>query len=189
MSFFPGLNVMSPRHPSEYIPQLTEDRRPLVIWIVAATITVVVMGLVIGAPLALAGGHRTFALAVYGAFSTLCHQMPERSFFVAGHQFAVCSRCSGLYAGFTVMTLCYPLVRPLRRTDQLPRRWLFVAAVPLAIDFALGFFGIWENTHLSRLLTGLLLGSVAVFYVMPGLIQINLKDWRQLFSRKPVEIR
>ena len=159
------------------------------IWIVTAAITIFVMGLVIGAPLAMAAGHRTFAMAIYGAFSKLCHQLPERSFFVAGHQFAVCSRCTGLYAGFTVMTLCYPLLRSLRRTDQLPRRWLFVAALPLLIDFSLGFFGIWENTHLSRFLTGALLGSVAVFYVMPGLIELNFKEWRQFFSRKPVELR
>jgi hypothetical protein len=52
---------------------------------------------------------------------------------------------------------------------------LILAALPLAIDFSLTFFGIWENTHTSRLLTGLLLGSVAVFYVMPGIIELSLR--------------
>jgi len=178
-----------PLPPTQYVPQLTNDRRPLVTWIVVVAIALTVAGLVIGAPLAEANGQRTLAVAIYGAFSRLCHQLPERSFFIAGHQFAVCARCTGLYFGFTVVTMCYPLVRALRRTDTPPRRWLFMAAVPLAIDFALGFFGIWENTHLSRFLTGALLGSVAVFYVMPGLLDLNLKEWRQLFSRKPVEIR
>jgi uncharacterized membrane protein len=145
--------------------------------------------MIAGAPLALARGHNVFALALYGAFSHLCHQIPERSFFIAGHQFAVCARCTGLYAGFTVATLCYPLLRSLKRTDMPPLRWLLIAAVPLAIDFSLGFFGLWENTHLSRLLTGALLGSVAVFYVMPGLVDLRLKEWRQLFSRKAVEIQ
>jgi hypothetical protein len=49
------------------------------------------------------------------------------------------------------------------------------AALPLAIDFSLTFFGIWENTHTSRLVTGLLLGSVAVFYVMPGIVELSLR--------------
>ena len=178
-----------PLPPTQYVPQLTNDRRPLVTWIVVVAIALTVAGLVIGAPLAEANGQRTFAVAIYGAFSRLCHQLPERSFFIAGHQFAVCARCTGLYFGFTVVTMCYPLVRSLRRTDTPPRRWLFMAAVPLAIDFALGFFGIWENTHLSRFLTGALLGSVAVFYVMPRLLDFSLKEWRQLLSRKPVEIR
>ena len=47
--------------------------------------------------------------------------------------------------------------------------------MPLGIDFSLTFFGIWENTHTSRLLTGALLGSVAVFYVMPGLMDLSFR--------------
>jgi len=178
-----------PASPAEYTPQTSTDRCPLVIWGVVATISLSILGMIAGAPLALARGHNVFALALYGAFSHLCHQIPERSFFIAGHQFAVCARCTGLYAGFTVATLCYPLLRSLKRTDMPPLRWLLIAAVPLAIDFSLGFFGLWENTHLSRLLTGALLGSVAVFYVMPGLVDLRLKEWRQLFSRKAVEIQ
>lgn len=147
------------------------------------------MGLITGAPLALAGGHNVFALAVYGAFGHLCHQIPERSFFIAGHQFAVCARCTGIYAGFTVATLGYPLLRSLRHIDTPPRRWLFLSAVPLAIDFSLGFFGLWENTHLSRFLTGALLGSVAVFYVMPGLLDLNIRQWRGLWGRKAISLR
>lgn len=170
--------------PTEYISPLSTDHRPLLMWSVVAAISLIFMGMIIGAPVALARGHNFFALAIYGAFSRLCHQIPERSFFIAGHQFAVCARCTGLYAGFTVATLCYPLVRSLRRTDTPARRWLFIAAAPLAIDFFLGFFGIWENTHLSRFVTGALLGSVAVFYVMPGLIDLSIKEWRGLFGRR-----
>src|SRR3954470_13491308 len=29
----------------------------------------------------------------------MCHQRPERSFFLRGHQLPVCARCTGLYAG------------------------------------------------------------------------------------------
>ncbi|HXD33535.1 MAG TPA: DUF2085 domain-containing protein [Pyrinomonadaceae bacterium] len=170
-----------PRPADEYIPQVTADRRPLIIWLTVAAIGVLLMTLIVGAPLARASGHQTFAYAVYGAFGKLCHQMPDRSFFVAGRQFAVCSRCTGLYLGFMVVTLCYPLLRSLRSTDTPPRAWLFLAALPLALDFSLGFLGIWENTHLSRFLTGALLSSVAVFYIIPGLVQLNLKDIREVF--------
>jgi uncharacterized membrane protein len=178
-----------PAHSSEYNPQTSVVRRPIFIWMVVAGGSLVILGMIVGAPLALARGHSVLALTIYSAFSHLCHQIPERSVFIAGHQFAVCARCTGLYAGFTLATLCYPVLRSLRRTDMPPRRWLLIAAVPLAIDFSLGFFGLWENTHLSRFLTGALLGSVAVFYVMPGLLDIRLKEWRQLLSRKPVAIR
>jgi len=174
---------------SGYISPLRNNYHGLSIWILVAGIALLMMGLVVSAPLAAAAGHRTLALIIYGAFSRLCHQIPDRSFFTAGHQFAVCARCTGLYLGFTVVALCYPLVRSLRRTDMPPRRWLFAAAVPLLVDFGLGYFGLWENTHLSRFLTGVLLGSVAVFYVMPGLLDISFREWRNLFTRKPVEIR
>ena len=81
--------------------------------------------------------------------------------------------------GFTVATLGYPLLRSLRRTDTPERKWLFISAAPLGIDFALGYFGIWENTHLSRFVTGALLGAVAVFYVIPGFVDLSLRDWRR----------
>jgi hypothetical protein len=59
-----------------------------------------------------------------------------------------------------------------------------LAALPLALDFALGFFGIWENTHLSRVLTGALLGAVAVFYIVPGLFDFVQTGWRTLFQAR-----
>lgn len=178
-----------PRTPVEYVPQLTGDRRPLLIWLVVAAVAALVIAMIIGAPLASANGHQSVALVIYGAFARLCHQIPERSFFIAGHQLAVCSRCTGIYVGFTVVTICYPLVRSLRRTDMPERRWLFLAAAPIIIDFILGYFGLWENTHLSRFLTGALFGGVTVFYIMPGLVQLNLKDLRELFHRQSVEVK
>ena len=148
-------------------------------WLIVAIGCLVVMSLIVGAPLAGSAGHPAWAFTIYRAFSYLCHQIPERSFFIAGHQFAVCARCTGLYAGFAAATIVYPLVRTLRMTEAPPRKWLFLAAAPLAIDFAVGYFGIWENTHSSRFATGALLGAVAVFYVLPGLMDVSLREWRQ----------
>lgn len=163
--------------PDNYIPQSVSLRRPLLMWFIAAAGSVAMLSLIIGAPLALQAGHPFWGLTIYRAFSYVCHQIPERSFFIAGHQFAVCSRCTGLYAGFTVATVVYPLVRSLRQTQAPPRKWLFIAAAPLAIDFTVGFLGIWENTLASRFATGALLGAVAVFYVMPGLVDLSLREW------------
>lgn len=163
--------------PEQYIPQTASIRRPLLMWLVAAGGSLGIMSLIIGAPLAMDAGQPFWGLVIYRAFGYVCHQIPERSFFIAGHKFAVCARCTGLYAGFTVATLFYPLLRSLRQTEAPPRKWLFLAAAPLAIDFALGFFGIWENTHSSRFATGALLGAVSVLYVMPGLIDLSLRKW------------
>jgi uncharacterized membrane protein len=163
--------------PTQYIPQIGSVRRPLVMWFIVAGGTLAVMSLIIGAPLTIKAGHPFWGLVIYRAFSYVCHQIPERSFFIAEHQFAVCTRCTGLYAGFTLATVVYPLVRSLRQVEAPARKWLFLAAAPLAIDFTGSFAGIWNNTHFSRLATGALLGAVAVFYVMPGLMDLSLREW------------
>ncbi|MEP6819700.1 MAG: DUF2085 domain-containing protein [bacterium] len=172
--------------PENYIPQSVSNRRPLLMWLVAAAGSLAVMSLILGAPLAMDAGHPFLGFTIYKSFSYVCHQIPERSFFIFGHQFAVCARCTGLYAGFTVATLTYPIVRSLRQTEAPPRKWLFIAASPPAIDFALGYFGIWENTHSSRFATGALLGAVAVFYVMPGLMDLSLREWGKKSKRSAV---
>lgn len=169
--------------PDNYIPQSVAVRRPLIMWFIVAAGSVAVMSLIIGAPLALKAGHPVWGQTIYRVFSYVCHQIPERSFFIAEHQFAVCTRCTGLYAGFTLATVVYPLVRSLRQIEAPPRKWLFIAAAPLAIDFTVGFLGIWDNTQFSRFATGALLGAVAVFYVMPGLIDLSLREWRS--TREP----
>jgi uncharacterized membrane protein len=168
---------------NNYIPQTGSLRRPLLMWFLAAGGSLTVISLIIGAPLALDAGHPFWGLTIYQAFSYVCHQIPERSFFVAGHKFAVCSRCTGLYAGFAVATLVYPVVKSLRQTEAPARKWLFIAAAPLAIDFSIGYLGIWDNTHFSRFTTGALLGAVSVFYVMPGLMDLSLRDWRPKTKR------
>lgn len=163
--------------PENYIPQTGSNRRPLLMWSVVAAGSLAVLATIVGAPLAIQSGHPFWGRAIYRAFSYVCHQIPERSFFIAEHQFAVCARCTGLYAGFAVAALFYPLARSLRQIEAPRRKWLFLAAAPLAIDFAFGFFGIWDNTHSSRFATGALLGAVSVFYVMPGLIDLSLREW------------
>ncbi|HKE58774.1 MAG TPA: DUF2085 domain-containing protein, partial [Pyrinomonadaceae bacterium] len=115
------------------------------------------------------------AFVTYAAFRKLCHQLPERSFFIAGHQFAVCARCTGLYFGFLLAVLFYPLVRPLRTTQAPSRRWLFIAAIPMALDVGLNALGVWENTHSSRFVTGLILSVTAVFYILPGVAELSLR--------------
>lgn len=170
--------MLTPAPASEYTQQTIATRRPLVVWLILASGALLVVALIVAAPLALTNNEPGLAFTIYRAFGKVCHQLPERSYFIAGHPLAVCARCTGLYVGFTAALIVYPLAVSLRRTFTPSRKWLFMAAVPMAIDFGLTFLGIWQNTHSSRFLTGALLGSVAVFYVMPGVSDLALRPWR-----------
>ncbi len=166
--------------PNQYVPQCATDRRPLIMWSMVLVGALFFVGLLVAAPLAQANGLQWFSFAVYEAFRHVCHQTPERSFYIAGYPLAVCARCTGLYVGFAAAVAFYPVMTSLKRTHAPERKWLFIAAAPLAIDFVLGFFGIWENSHTSRLLTGALLGAVSAFFILPGLVQLSL--YQRLFG-------
>lgn len=171
--------------PNQYIPQRAAHRRSLLIWAIVTGGSLLLVALIVGAPLARANGFVALAFPLYQAFSHVCHQAPDRSLFVVGNQLAVCARCTGIYFGFAGAVICYPLITSLRRTQTPQRKWLLIAAVPLLIDFGLTFLGIWPNTHWSRFSTGALLAAVAVYYVMPGLVEVGLR-FRSL-ERQPEE--
>ena len=163
---------------NQYVPQMVSTRRPFTAWLIVLAAAFTVVSLIIAAPL-LAAAHNGWSIAIYQAFGFLCHQLPERSFFIAGHKLAVCSRCSGIYLGATLTLLIYPLVRSLRSVDPPARKWLFAAAVPVFVDFFLTFVGIWENTHTTRFVTGFIFGSAVVFYVIPGVVELSLRSWKR----------
>jgi uncharacterized membrane protein len=179
------LNMFYPA--DAYVPQRTPGaqslRRPLFVWGSVCVLALAVVALIVAAPLALAHGHELSGQTIYQAFSRACHQIPERSFYVAGHPLAVCARCAGLYAGLAAGILLFPLVRSLQSAETPARLWLLIAAAPTALDFSLGFFGIWHNTHVSRFVTGALLGWVAAFFVVPGLIDLSRTNLRRFFGR------
>ncbi|HJU91316.1 MAG TPA: DUF2085 domain-containing protein [Pyrinomonadaceae bacterium] len=165
--------------------QKKTHKRALVFWLISVVVVLSVLSLIVVAPVAAASGHSEVAKGIYGAFAVFCHQLPERSYFIDGNQLAVCSRCTGIYAGFAFTLLLYPLIRSLRN-PVIPRpSWLLLAALPVAIDFSVNFFGFWYNTHTSRLLTGALLGGAVVFYVMPGIIDLSLRIGRTPAATEP----
>ena len=162
-----------------------DSRTYVVVWSLLASIALLIVIATVAAPVAIARGHADLSDVIYRVFSYLCHQLPERSFHFAGHPFAVCSRCTGLYAGFALATFALPLVRPLKRTDTPHVIWLLLSAVPLAIDFGLTYFEIWQNNHFTRVTTGALFGAVAAIYVVPGLLELSTTICRRLKSEPP----
>lgn len=128
-------------------------------------------------------GHPVWASGVYLIFSPICHQRPERSFFLWEHPLAACQRCTGIYLGFLVGVLIFPFItRSLRVTTKrvdpanIPNRWGLLAAMFLvAADVGSEFLGIRHTTLLSRFLTGAICGIVAPFYLLPQIFEFFSK--------------
>lgn len=141
-------------------------------WLITVAVVFVWLSLIVLPPIFAANGNTGVSSPLYHFFSFLCHQMPDRSFHVLEHQFAVCSRCFGVYFGLLLGLVIYPLWRSIENIDPLPRLWLFASMVPIGIDWLLGMLDIWQNNHASRLITGLILGVGCATYIMPALVEI-----------------
>src|SRR5438552_9835958 len=58
------------------------------------------------------------AVAVYGAGSIICHQLPGRTFHVGSAQMPVCARCTGIYAGAALAAAVLLVARGLPGTGR-----------------------------------------------------------------------
>lgn len=142
-------------------------------WAVGFCLVALWIAVIVMAPIAKASGLGAVSSPIYAFFSFLCHQIADRSLHVEGEQFAVCSRCFGVYFGLLFGFAIYPFWRRIDDVEPLPKVWLFLSLVPITIDWSLTFFGIWENTHLSRFLTGLILGTACGSFIVPSIVEIT----------------
>jgi uncharacterized membrane protein len=157
----------------------------------AWSIVVVIAGfwvlLILSPPIARAFGFESFARSAYKFFSYLCHQMDARSFHIGENKLAVCTRCFGFYFGFLLGLIGFPLIRRLSEAEPFPRVWLFAAMIPMTVDWSLGFFRVWENTHLSRSLTGAILGAACGLFIVPAIVEITFLMNEKLESHRAQE--
>ncbi len=143
------------------------------VWGVAMAVVFVWVFATILAPIAQENGWISVSSPIYKFFSYICHQKPERSLHFDGHPLAVCSRCFGVYFGLFAGMAVYPLWRRIEEIEPLARIWLFLSLIPIGIDWSLTMFGIWENTHVSRFVTGLILGVACATFIVPALVEIK----------------
>jgi uncharacterized membrane protein len=108
-----------------------------------------------------------FVAIIFSIGSVICHQIPERSFFLDGHQFPVCARCTGLYVSGAVGLIGWIAFkisrgwRPLPFDAGLGLRVVVIAAIPTAVSFASGITGLWDGSNITRALLAIPLGASA----------------------------
>jgi uncharacterized membrane protein len=131
----------------------------------------------------------------------LCHQLPDRSFFIHEHQTPLCARCTGMYLGFTI-GLIFMILR--RRTTAARMPPTAIIAVLIGFITIMGIDGInstisiipgapqlYHTTNIHRVVTGTLFGiamcllffpvfSTAIWRQPSG--ERSLKNWRELIG-------
>jgi uncharacterized membrane protein len=120
---------------------------------------------------------------VYSAYAPLCHQIDGRCYHLLDAKWGVCIRCSGIYFSFFFSLLVYPMFRRLSSPATPGRWWVLIAVVPMVIDVALNFTGIHPSTPLTRIITGLLFGSILPLYIVPPLLEAVTQISNQLSAR------
>lgn len=122
------------------------------------------LGIIITPILAASGipAGQKIAAFTYFFYQPVCHQMPDRSFWLEGFTLAVCVRCFAFYLGGFLITF----ISLFRNKIQM---WYFsiyiLLVAPAVIDFVLEKSGFYTNVIDLRIFTGLSLGF-AIFHLL-----------------------
>lgn len=113
---------------------------------------------------------RGFGDAIFAAYSNACHQLPERSWVIFGHQMAYCERDAAIYPAMFLSGIVFALVRGRGgRTPHLGWFTYLALIAPMAIDGFTQLFGLRESTWFLRTITGSLFGAATVWVAYPYL--------------------
>lgn len=172
-------------------------------WLLLANILLGIQALLpAAAPALMASGRSNLGQILYAVYSPLCHQLPERSFFLFGSQvtytlqelerwlgsevplryigdptigykLTVCQRDIATYAAMWLAGLAFVPLR--RRLRPLPLKVFLLLCLPAAIDGFGQLLGLWDSTPWRRVISGALLGAACIWLAFPY-IEAGMKD-------------
>jgi uncharacterized membrane protein len=118
--------------------------------------------LLVAAPTAAVGAPASGLVYAFGAL--ICHQRPDRSFYLGAAQLPVCARCVGLYAGGAAAALVSMLATGCIRMRGA-RIMLLGAALPTALTWLLEASGLASPSNVTRFMAALPLGAAVALTV------------------------
>jgi uncharacterized membrane protein len=150
-----------------------ERRASLAVWLASAPAVALLVAIAV--PPILEARAGTAPSSVRLLFAPLCHQIEERSFFLAGSPLAVCARCTGLYLGGVFGLACAAaLARGRQRQRAVPRRWIVALVLPTLADGVLATLGLSPFGTLGRFLLGLPAGAGLGVLLATGIHDLGL---------------
>lgn len=111
----------------------------------------------------------------YSIMKKICHQRPDRSFFIFGKKLPLCTRCLGLYFSFFVGIIIAILNINWLMGFKLYQIILFlvICMLPLVVDGFTQLYKLRKSNNILRLITGLIMGfscSIFLIYIICKLI-------------------
>jgi uncharacterized membrane protein len=148
--------------------------------VLVALAALLVLGFYTATDPARAAHDHILTAADYAGYA-VCHRITERSFTVAGRQFPLCARCTGMFLGVALTFVVLLLARRGRWSDLPP---FPVMAVLIGFIGLMGIDGVnsyshffpnlphlYEPRHGLRLLTGMGTGLAMGSIIFPALAQ------------------
>jgi len=150
------------------------SRDTRIIALCLSALALIILGASLSATFAIAHGAPQFLRL---PFKLMCHGIPHRCLTIFGTPMPICARCFGIYSGFLMGLMIFPLVMKTADSRQRtagphPRLlsavcWLLsVAAIPILIDGLTQAAGLRESTNPLRLATGLTIGAAFGLWVL-----------------------
>ncbi|MGA2905815.1 MAG: DUF2085 domain-containing protein [Candidatus Korobacteraceae bacterium] len=123
-----------------------------------ALVAIAIVAAALAVPYALTHGFLALGLVLQRGFGLVCHQRPERCFWVFGAPVAVCARCLGIYIGAAIGLL-------MRTSRSIALRLAAIAAAINLLDGITEVAGLHGNWMAVRFALGLLLGAVGALLI------------------------
>jgi uncharacterized membrane protein len=146
------------------------NKRRLIVWTRISLLLFVFISLTVLSPIASSLGFDRLGDGIHHAYGFLCHQIPGRSFWILDGPLAVCARCFGIYFGLLIGALVLPLGGGLKDDGMISAVWILASLIPMGTDWALTYFGVWENTGMSRFVTGGVVGLACGYTITKSII-------------------
>jgi uncharacterized membrane protein len=104
---------------------------------------------------------------LYAFFSSICHQLPDRSWHIHGQPLAVCIRCTAIYIGFLagLLFLEKPVVSRFMKAAAITGLQWLLALVIL-------------DSELLRVTSGIVLGATAAPLIRVGVNELITRKVR-----------
>lgn len=133
------------------------------------TILAVFIGVSALGPVLYALGFNGPASVLFDSYRFVCGQTPSHSFYIAGYQMCLCSRCLAIYSSLLIGGLFLAMYRRRPFFEIRPLNWKLwvLGMLPMALDGGTQLFGWHESNVYLRLLTGAIFGICTAWFVLP----------------------